>query len=425
LVINFGGPGASGVESLPGFQRQFDRSIRNAFDLVSFDPRGVGSSAPINCHSGFDQIFGADPGTSVGAAQIVAGYRAVAAECLAQAGGKRLAQLGTGNVVRDLNRIRAALRDRRLTYLGYSYGTRIGAIYADRFPRRARALLLDGALDPQADFHTLGADQAQGYEDVLNRLLAECASQPSCPLQPDPEAAFDELLSRVRSDPLPTPGVPGGPLTAGWLYQAVVLGMTYVEAQQPVEHAIAEALATGDGSELLAAAYEQVDRDPQTGSYEDNSNEVFAAVNCLDFPNRLSPQAIAADAQLASLTAPRMGAAGVYEDEALCVGWPVPPRPVQPATAPDAPPILVVGNTGDPETPYPWAQRLVSSLRSARLLTFDGIGHTAYGRVLGNGSRCIDRRGNRYLLRRKLPPAGTVCPAEVPIPVGRRAPTLP
>ncbi len=415
LVMNFGGPGGSGLATLPSVVPRLPRAVRRAFDIVSFDPRGVGHSAPIDCGTDLDPVFGADPATAEGAAAIVAGYRRLGADCAARVGRERLSRLGTHDVVADLDRIRAALGDRRLTFAGLSYGTRIGALYADRYPHRVRALVLDAAMDPRADLVTLGLDQGAAWEDVLLRVLAECAADAGCPLGPDPVARFDELLARVRAEPLPAPGDPTGrSLTVGWLTQAVVTGLANVGSHRPLLAALADALQRGDGTTLLAVADQAVGRDTRTGAYLDLP-QVFAAVNCLDFPARPAPSTLAAGAALATIQAPRMGAAGVYADSALCVGWPVPPRPVQPATAPDAPPILVVGTISDPSTPYAWSQRLATTLRSARLLTYDGIGHTVFGRAGGNGSACTDRWIARYLLTRAVPPAGTVCRAPVPV----------
>ena len=286
LVTNFGGPGGSGLSTLPTFVQGLDPRIRNAFDLVSFDPRGVGASDPLDCHAApeYNRILRADPNTAPGAAQIVSGFRAIGTQCLSSYGQRKLSHIGTRNVVRDLNRIRAALGDKRMTYDGLSYGTRIGAVYADYFPKHIRAFVLDGAMDPRPDFHTLGLDQAQTWEDVFSRLLSQCAADPSCPLRPDPQTAFDDLLAQVRAHPLPAPEVPsGGRLTAGWLGQAAVYGMTFVNAQQPLEQGIADALATGDGSELLALGEAAAGKDPETGRIPAGT-EVFAAVNCIDSP---------------------------------------------------------------------------------------------------------------------------------------------
>ena len=409
IVVNFGGPGASGVANLPGFADDLSPRLRRTFDLVSFDPRGVGASRPLRCNTNFDPVFAADPLSTQGAAQIVAGYKALAADCAARVGPRRLAQLGTNRVVADLDRIRAALGDRKLTYIGLSYGTRLGAVYANRYPGRVRALVLDGAMDPRADLRALGVELGRAWDEVLDRVLRLCTTKPACPLGPDPTVRWDELMARVRAEPLPAPGDPTGRrLTAGWLYQGTVALLVNAGSAPALWHVIADTLATGDGTMLLAAADAAVGRDTATGAYS-NLNAVFAAVNCLDFPTRPTPDQIAGDALLAQTIAPRMGAAAVWTDEPLCLDWPVRAQPVPPATAAGAPPTLVIGTTGDPSTPYGWSQRLAMTLHGARLLTFDGIGHTTVGRIGGNGSACVDRWVERYLLTRRLPPAGTVC----------------
>jgi pimeloyl-ACP methyl ester carboxylesterase len=406
LVVNPGGPGASGDEFVrAAAEALFPESIRDRFDIVGFDPRGVGSSTPIRCVDNLDHFIPRDERADTPAelADLVAGDRAFAAGCGARNPGI-LAHLSTEEVARDLDQIRMALGEAKLTYLGFSYGTLIGEMYASLFPGHVRALALDGVMDPSLDEETLRLDQARAFEGALDRFLAACAADATCAFHSGghPGPAFDALMARIDLHPVPTLRLagrePAGP-TQAW---DAVLQALYSQATWPV---LAEALADaarGDGSLLLLLGDPYRGRQPD-GSYS-NMQDAYEGVTCLDWP---APRDLAAYAALAARftrAAPRFGRILAYND-LPCAFWPVPPvRTPAPVSAPTAPPILLVGSTGDPATPYAWAVSVSHQLTSSVLVTRVGEGHTGY-----RASSCVGEAVDAYLLALTVPAPGLTC----------------
>ena len=407
LIVNPGGPGESGVD----FVRDaagllFPDAIRARFDIVGFDPRGVGRSSPIRCVDNLDHFLAADanPDTPAELATLLAGERTFVAGC-ERRNAAMLPAVGTENVARDLDVIRGAVGDRALTYIGFSYGTLIGSIYAGLFPDRIRALVLDGAIDPTVDLAGLRKAQAVAFEGALDRFLADCSRRTACPFQNGgkPGPAFDALMRRIDASPLPATLLndprPVGP-TYAW---GAVLGALYAPQGWSI---LAQALTLaqrGDRSYLLALADPLNGRNPD-GSYS-NLIDADSSVTCLDFPGPRDPTAYETEARSFAKVAPRLGSLFAYND-IECAFWPVAPdRTPAAATAPGAPPILVVGSTGDPATPYAWAQALARQLGSGVLLTRTGEGHTGYA-----FSGCVRTAVDAYLLNLALPPTGTTCP---------------
>ena len=368
LLVNPGGPGESGIE----FVRQaasaiFPPEIRARFDIVGFDPRGVGSSTPVHCLDTLDHFVPQDAtaATPAGLADLLGGAKTFAQQC-----GRRnadlLPHLSTADVARDLDQIRVAVGDAQLTYLGFSYGTLIGEDYASLLPTHIRALALDGVVDPSLGEAAFREDQAVAFEGALDRFLADCAAHPTCAFYSGgrPGAAFDALMRQIERHPVATPRLtnrePVGP-TQAW--DAVTQAL-YARAAWPV---LAEALAqaqAGDGSLLLLIG------DPLRGRNSDGSYsnliDAYDAVTCLDWPSPRDPAAYTAMASRFTASAPRVGRLLAFND-VECAYWPVPPvRVPAPVAAPGAPPILLVGSTGDPATPYAWAQAVARQLSSAR-----------------------------------------------------------
>jgi pimeloyl-ACP methyl ester carboxylesterase len=406
LVVNPGGPGASAVDFVrQAAEGMFPAAVRARFDIVGVDPRGVGASTPIRCVDDLEHFIPRDAraDTPADLQDLVAGAKAFAAGC-----GRRnadlLAHLGTSDVARDLDLVRAALGDAKLTYLGFSYGTLIGATYASLFPDRIRAMVLDGAVDPGLSQAQFREGQARAFEAAFDRFLAQCGADAGCPFRSGghPGAAFDKLMARLDQHPIPTLKLanrePTGP-TEAW--QAVIQAL-YSRASWPLlAEALAEA-ARGDGSLLLLMGDPYRGRQPD-GSYS-NQQDAYYAITCLDWP---APRDLSAYADLAdrlTRVAPRFGRSLAYND-IDCAFWPVPPeRQPKRLSGTEAPPILVVGSTGDPATPYAWAVSLAQQLGKAVLLTREGEGHTAYGK-----STCIDKAVDAYLLDLRLPTAGQRC----------------
>ncbi|MGI8698747.1 MAG: alpha/beta hydrolase [Mycobacteriales bacterium] len=407
LVINPGGPGGSGVDYARFARYLFPAKVRARFDVVGFDPRGVSRSTPVRCLSDreLDALIGAPavPRTPAETAQLVATSRHFAAACQAK-NGELLAHVGTLDTARDMDVLRAALGDAKLTYLGKSYGTYLGAKYAELFPGRVRALALDGALDPALTGDRLNAGQAGGFEANLRDFLTTCVRDGGCPLgstQAGASAGLDSLLATIERSPLPATGsrrLGPGPALFG-----LAAGLYSPENGWPRLESALAAAKKGDGAKLLALADGLADRGPD-GHYS-NELEANSAVNCIDRPWPVSLPAIAAQAGTAARAWPHFGAGLVYSS-LPCAYWPVPPvEQPHPVRAQGAPPILVVGTRGDPATPYVWSQSLARQLESGVLVTFEGDGHTAYGK----GSTCVDDAVNRYLIEARAPSADTVC----------------
>jgi pimeloyl-ACP methyl ester carboxylesterase len=406
LLVNPGGPGESGVDFVQqDAARIFSPAILARFDIVGFDPRGVGSSTPIRCLDNLDHFIPADltGGTPASLADLLAGSESFARQC-GERNAAELPYLGTENVARDLDEIRAALGDAKLTYLGFSYGTLIGEDYASLFPSRIRALALDGVVDPSLDQATFRQDQAVAFEGALDRFMADCSARASCAFHSGGRAAaaFDALIQQIERRPIPARRLqnrePVGP-TQAW---QAISQLLYVREAWPV---LATALAqarTGDASLLLLLGDPLRGRNPD-GSYS-NAIDAYNAITCLDWPAPRDPAAYIALATRFTRVAPRFGRLLAFNDVA-CAYWPTPPvRVPGPVSAPDAPPIVLVGSTGDPATPYGWAKDVARQLTSSVLVTRVGEGHTGY-----LVSTCVRDAVDAYLLRGTVPPAGVRC----------------
>jgi pimeloyl-ACP methyl ester carboxylesterase len=405
LLVNPGGPGGSGLDFLRWWAPSVTGDVRNRFDLVSFDPRGVGRSSALVCYGDTKRIqrlaaLDPIPDTPAEWRGVQDEARSFAAACEMN-GRELLPYLGTVNVVRDLDRIREALGEDKLTYLGYSYGTVIGAVYADTYPARVRALVLDGAVDMSLTGDELSLEQAQGFDGAMERFISDCRVRKCLPESlGDPGTAVDELVERAEASPIPAPKAdrPAGPgETLGALLGALYSQSWWPDLENAIEHGL-----RGDGSDLvrLFDAFLQRRSD---GSY-DNGIDVYNAVTCLDYAFSRDPAHYQALIPRFEAKARRFGST-LTVGELPCAYWPVDASPLQTPRGKGAPPILVIGTTGDPATPYQWAVAMSQQLESATLLTFNGEGHTAYR----NGNRCIDEAVNAYLLTLKLPARNTRC----------------
>jgi pimeloyl-ACP methyl ester carboxylesterase len=409
LVINPGGPGASGVQYALAARQVFPAAILDRFDIVGFDPRGVGGSQPaLNCMTGpqLDTFFATDdePSDPAQLAHVIAESKLFDAQCERNSAAL-LPYVGTQNAARDLDVLRSALGERRLTYLGKSYGTYLGSWYAELFPHRVRALVLDGAVDPDASSLQATIAQAVGFQGAFESFAAWCLASSGCPLGPgsvaSAEAKTEGLITRANSVPLAN-HLGDSQVADGAMLLNGVADALYSRSFWPIlRTALASAFA-GDGTGLLGLANQLYERMPN-GTYSTLANAV-TAIDCLDrpWPRTLAPwQAAAAAAEHA---APLFGAALVWGSLA-CAYWPVPAYPLPRIQAAGAPPILVVGTLRDPATPYRWAQALAGDLSSGVLLGWNGDGHTAYG----EGSACVDTIVNNYLINLTVPPTGTIC----------------
>ncbi len=409
LVINPGGPGASGVDFAKNIDGSIPESVRDAFDIVGFDPRGVGESNPLDCLTDkqTDSFLAADgdPDTQAEVQALINEAQVLAQGCK-QAGSQLERHISTAEVAKDMDILRAALEQPTLDYLGFSYGTLIGATYAGQFPTRVGRFVLDGAIDPQLSNTELARGQAHGFEVALTHYIANCVKGGNCPLGNTTQAATARLrtfLADVDAKPLPTTS--GRRLTGALALSAVIYPLYQPSYGWPMlTSALASALE-GDGSQMLSINDLFTQRNAD-GSYEGNSLDALYAVNCIDHPDRPGPDETAALAQQWSQQDPFFGAALAYGNLA-CHYWQAPatgaPAPIAAAGSPE---ILVIGTEFDPATPYPWAQSLAAQLDNGRLLTWQGgEGHTA----LHHGSACIDTTVEAFLIQGVVPPDGKVC----------------
>jgi pimeloyl-ACP methyl ester carboxylesterase len=406
LVVNPGGPGAPGVAYVKSVADSLPAELRDRFDIVGFDPRGVGASGAVSCETDIDPLFDEDfaPSTADARARLVDAFAVAVAAC-SRSSGDLLPHVATVDTARDLDALRSALGDPTLSFVGQSYGTYLGTVYASLFPSRVRALVFDGAIDPGADGAAVALGQARGFEQALHDFLADCAGRRSCPFRHDgePGAAYDALRARTAREPIPARSSPGRSLNRT-RFDAAVLQSLY--SGRAGWSTLADALADADGgdaSALLARADAFVTRGAD--GHEHRALDAFWAISCLDGPIVGDVDAAARLEARAETVAPRVGAFLVNFTLAGSM-WPVAPVTVPTAlTATGAPAILVVGTTRDPATPLESARLLTRSLDRARLLVAAGEQHASF--AIGN--RCVDRVVTRYLVDRTLPAPGTRC----------------
>ena len=403
LLVNPGGPGASGVDYVAAAATSLPTELQDRFDIVGFDPRGVGQSAGVDCTDDLDPYFALEfsPANEQERAELVAGAKELVAACEASEGAI-LPYLSTDRAARDIDRIRAALGDEQLTYLGYSYGTYLGSWYAEQFPDRVRALVLDGAVDPALDATDVQVQQSVGFERALDLFLRDCARDDSCEFHNDgePGAAYDRLRAAVADAPIPAED---GRTVNGTLFDTGVLQLLY--SGRDAWPSLAEALATaaeGDGATMLDVADLYTGRIDE-GEYDDIT-ESFLAIGCADGPPVGGLDGLRAIEDLAAAAAPRLGRA-VVNNSLPCAVWPVEAAPPAALHARGAPPMLVLGTRADPATPLAWAKGLARQLDEGVLVTAGGERHTAFG----GGNRCIDRIVVRYLVALDVPDDPTRC----------------
>ncbi len=406
LLVNPGGPGGSAEDYAAAAEAAFGDRVRAVFDVVGMDPRGVGASTPVDCVSdaALDAWFAGDPTPDTdrerraGAART----RALGRGCLVRSG-DLARHVSTEEVARDLDIVREVLGDDTLAYFGASYGTFLGATYAELFPERVARMVLDGAVDPALSNQQTALDQAAGVQTALDAYVDDCLSQDDCYLGADRSEALgriSDLLAELDRAPLPTDGrrvLTEGRGTYGLVYPLYARSLwKYLDA------ALRQAL-DGDGTALLALADAYAQRGPD--GFTDNTLEAFLPIGCLDRPGGLRwDQVEDADAEFlrASPTFGRFFSFGMTS----CEVWPVQsgagPAPIH---APGAPPILVVGTSRDPATPLRWAESLAEQLDSGILVRRDGDGHTGYRA----GNACVDAAVEDYLVQGKVPDGTVDC----------------
>jgi pimeloyl-ACP methyl ester carboxylesterase len=416
LVLNYGGPGESGVDALRATYGRLPPSVLDRYDVVSFDPRGTGASRPVDCVD--DAILDRSaslPAVPTSLDQIAAldTYNAQFAAGCVQRAGPYAGQVGTRNVARDLEAIRLALGDAHLDYVGYSYGTILGATYAQMFPTSVGRLVLDGPPDVWMSAKGYAFRQAKGFMDALGALLDWC-QQTGCPLAASgaPRDALNRLITRVDQSPLPASytlsggATRDGVLTSSSLENAVISLLYDRSRGWPLlGDALDEAVTTGRAPSLLAYSDQYLGR--STDGRWDPLVEANAVISCVDRPAKRAPTAARELADVASFQYQLPPLGGSFAT-ASCVGMPkpAPGDALGDVHVRGTPPVLVIGTTGDPATPYAGAQGMALRVHGSTLLTFDSTEHTAFGRGI---SRCIDDAVVAYLVAGTLPATGTHC----------------
>ena len=403
LLMNPGGPGGSGVRFLRGFA-SYLQNLNTRFDLVSWDPRGVGASTAVTCLDGpqLDAFLALDSvlDDQQEADAFFKANHDYAIGC-SHRSGDLLPFMDAESMARDMESIRAALGDSKLTYLGFSYGTFIGQWYAHLFPTRVRAFALDGVVDSQTTGRSEALTQITGFEKNLEVYLAECKTRTTCTLARagDPMAKLLAMMDRLDKTPIP---VGNRQLTRSLAMTAVLATMYDQLRWKDLDDALT-AIDGGDGTKLLAIADNFNERSPD-GTYGSLVNGAFAATSCIESPPApteiLAPDPVAGQIQKASpFFGPWEEWHGIY-----CAFWPELPRAHPPLTITGAPPILLIGASNDPATPYAWAKSVSQQIPGSVLLTRVGNGHTSYG-----FSDCINSAEDAYLTDLVLPPQGTTC----------------
>ncbi|WP_395577359.1 alpha/beta hydrolase [Streptomyces sp. BK79] len=401
LLFNFGGPGGSGVSMMPSYADSVS-SLHQRYDLVSWDPRGVAASEGVRCRAD-EAIENAESvdSTPDTAAEERAYLKDAAdfGQGCEKAAGRLMAHVSTTDTARDMDLMRHVLGDEKMHYFGISYGTELGGVYAHLFPKHVGRVILDAVVDPGADTMGHAENQARGFQRALEDYLRSTGKDPK---QGSQEIAA--LLERLDANPLPTSS-PGRKLTQTLALTGIVLPLYSKDGWPTLTSALAAA-EEGDGSELLALADGYNERDP-SGRYGTTTHSQ-RVISCLDDKQRPTLEETKRLLPRFEKVSPVFGAFLGWDTAGWCHEWPVAGQRETPqVSASGSAPILVVGNTGDPATPYEGARRMADELGKdvGVVLTWKGEGHGAYG----SGSECVDSTVDAYLLEGTVPKDGKVC----------------
>jgi pimeloyl-ACP methyl ester carboxylesterase len=395
LLVNPGGPGASGISFIEGGPPV--AGLDERFDVVAWDPRGVDDSGGLGCRDGVGAFRGLDPSPDDAAEQsaLDASAAVIAADCTGTGApaAELAANLDSTVAARDLDVLRRALGEEQVSFLGYSYGTLIALEYLRTYPDRVRALALDGVVDPAQTLGDLLTDQTVAIDRLVAEGLSVCAAEGRCVLD-DPAAAYDDLAARVEVEALPSRA--GDAIGPGRLAFAAIAATYGADGIERLGDALADGVQ-GDGTALarLADSY----------AIDDDGFVAYVATLCVDGPHPDGAEEAAAFAARLAARSPRFGAA-IANEVLPCAFWGVEPGrdPAPLATTGAGPPVLVIGTTGDGATPYATAERVATVLAGSVLLTYDGLGHTA-----STGDACVADAVRATLVDLELPTLGTVC----------------
>lgn len=410
LLVNPGGPGGSGYDFIAeSLDYAVGAPVKERFDVVGFDPRGVGRSSAVACYDAAqmdEYLYGIVPAER-GSDEWIDLVRTAAGEfgdACSQKSGALLGEVDTVSAARDLDLLRAILGDEQLNYLGYSYGTFLGATYADLYPDKVGRLVLDGAIDPSAGDTEVTQAQAVGFEHALRAYLEDCLTGSECPFTGSVDASMQEVGDLLASvDQSPLRGSDGRMVGADTLLTAIIYPL-YSPESWPYLSQMLESVMFGDADLALSFADGYNGRN-EDGTYRDNSTEAFRSINCLDYTYQSDVAVMREKAAAVAAAAPTIGPYFGFGDLS-CVDWPYQGDRERAAIhAAGAAPILVVGTTGDPATPYDWAVSLADQLDSGVLVSYDGEGHTAYNK----SNACISDAVESYLIDGTVPSSDPRC----------------
>ncbi|MEI5585005.1 MULTISPECIES: alpha/beta hydrolase [unclassified Agromyces] len=412
LLVNPGGPGVSGYDAVAtALDTAVTDALQDRYDVIGFDPRGVGRSTAVDCLSAkeLDQFLYAPAHGVRGTTDWLTSQNELTHRfgqaCLRNTG-DLLANVDTQSVARDLDMLRAALGEEQLAYLGYSYGAYLGTVYAGLFPAKVGRLVLDGPIDPSLDRAAITLAQATGFENALRTYLAACIPAATCPFEGTADQALPvvrEILDAVAKNPIPS--TDGRVLGVDTLLLAIAAPL-YREDTWPALDTVFTTVLAGQAEFALTVVDGYYGRTPE-GEYSGNLPEAIRAVNCLDHAAQNNVEVMKEEARGLSAAAPHIGVYFSFGDVS-CLSWPFRSELERVAiAAPGAAPILVLGTTGDPSTPHAWAVAVASQLESGVLVTRTGQGHTAFNK----GDACVDAAVEQYLVDGVVPPADVTCPA--------------
>jgi pimeloyl-ACP methyl ester carboxylesterase len=402
MMVNPGGPGFGGSSLADDADYYFSSDLTDHFDIIAWDPRGTGKSTPaVDCVDNYDQYFGLDspPDSPEEKQALVDASQAFNDECMANSG-EILPYISTQASATDMNSIRQALGEDKISYFGFSYGSELGATWATMFPQTVRAAVLDGAVDPNSTSAEEGMAQAKGFEGQLATFLAACSKNKACEFYNGgkSEAAFDALLLDLDAKPLVV-SAERTPVTQGVAFTAVAQAMYSDYYWSQLEKALADA-QQGDGAGLLKL-YDDYYQRKDDGRYG-NELEAFLAISCLDDPGATSIKAVDDAVPSFVAVAPRLGANFGYGYS--CALWPVKAAVKIEVTGKGAGPIVVIGTTGDPATPLASTRKMAAELEQGILLIVEANQHTGYG-----ANECTNTVVDSYLIDLTVPVSETTC----------------
>ncbi|AXT86184.1 hypothetical protein C6I20_14020 [Aeromicrobium sp. A1-2] len=407
ILVNPGGPGGSAIDFAGSMAASFGADVRKMYDIVGVDPRGVGRSTPLTCLSdkAFDSFTAVDPDPD-DASEVAALRQSVTdlGTACSKNSGELAAHVSTVEVAKDMDVVRALLGRSQLDWFGASYGTELGAVYAQLFPKKVGRMVLDGAVDPALSAADSALGQTTGFQRAINSYARDCVARAGCPIGTDTKTGLNriaDLLAQLDQRPMKTSG--SRVLTEGQAFYGIAVTLYDQETWPYLTQALTAAFA-GDGSILLTLSDAYFMRDSK-GSYSGNLGQVIYAVNCLDAPDRLTQAQTEALIPRFEEVSPVFGRSLAWGGLG-CTDWPIKStNPLPKISAEGAPPIVVIGTTRDPATPYEWAKSLASQLSSGVLVTRFGDGHTAYN----SGNACITSAVDTFFTDGTVPEDGLTC----------------